>query len=498
VAEIRRRVLMLSAEVAPYAKVGGLADVVGSLPLALAAAGDEVVVAMPRYGSIDPARYNLTPPTDGFMVTLGRATAHGFGFYEGRMGAADQPEEERPRIIFADNTILFGPPQVYGLPNDHERFFFFCRAALQWCTETGWRPDIVHCHDWHTAMTVHWLRYSLRWDRFWDDTATVFTIHNLAYQGTFGGDYLFGLADVNGTQMLPIEYARFGGAANPMARGIVESDMVNTVSPTYHEEIRTPASGEGLDTILRERGDDFVGILNGLNEALWNPATDLALTAAYDATDLAGKAADKAALQQSLGLDAEPRTPVIGVVSRLVDQKGFDLVARIVDQIVDQGAQLVVLGTGDPAIENEFRRVAAARPNRVAVRLGFDARQASQIYAGSDLFLMPSRFEPCGLGQMIAMRYGTLPIVRRTGGLADTVVDYDPLAHAGTGFVFDAYDPLACFAAIVRALEAYRNPAAWKMLQARAMAQDFSWAASARQYVALYARALAARHIAAI
>ncbi len=493
-AETRRRVLMLSAEVAPYAKVGGLADVVGSLPLALAAAGDEVVVAMPRYGSIDPDRYALSPPPNGFMVTLGWATSHGFGFYEGRMGATELPAADRPRIIFADNTILFGPRPVYGFPNDHERFFFFCRAALQWCTETGWRPDIIHCHDWQTAMTVHWLRYTLRWDRFWDGVATVFTIHNLAYQGVFGGDYLFGLADVNGTQMLPIEYARFGGAANPMARGIVESDMVNTVSPTYHEEIRTPASGEGLDTILRERGDDFVGILNGLDEEIWNPATDPALPAAYDATDLTGKALDKAALQQSLGLDAEPGTPLIGVVARLVEQKGFDLVARIAEQIVDRGAQLVILGTGDPAIENEFRRVAADRPNRVAVRIGFDAYQASRIYAGSDLFLMPSRFEPCGLGQMIAMRYGTIPIVRRTGGLADTVQDDDPFAQAGTGFVFDAYDPLACLAAIVRGLETYRDRVAWEKLRSRAMAQDFSWASSARQYAALYSRALAARH----
>ncbi len=485
---------MLSAEVAPYAKVGGLADVVGSLPLALAAAGHEVVVAMPRYGSIDPARYALDPPAHGFMVTLGWNTSHGFGFFAGRMGTDDLPDGARPRIIFADNTLLFGAPQVYGLPYEHERFFFFCRAALQWCSENGWRPEIVHCHDWHTAVAVHWLRYTLRWDRFWDETATVFTIHNLAYQGVFGGDYLFGLADINGTQMLPIEYARFGGAANPMARGIVESDMVNTVSPTYHDEIRTPESGEGLDTILRERGDAFVGILNGIDEAVWDPATDGALAAHYDARDHGPKAANKAALQRELGLDGDPRAPLIGVVSRLVEQKGFDLVARIADRIVDRGAQLAVLGTGDPAIEGEFRRVAAARPNRVAVRLGFDAQQASRIYAGSDLFLMPSRFEPCGLGQMIAMRYGTIPIVRRTGGLADTVTDYDPLAHAGTGFVFDAYNPEACFAAAARALDTYRDPAAWDVLIANAMARDFSWTASARRYAALYERAVAPRH----
>ncbi len=484
---------MLSAEVAPYAKVGGLADVVGSLPLALAADGHEVVVAMPRYGSIDLDRYALAPPTRGFTVTLGRGTSHGFGFFEGRMGADDLPDSARPRIIFADNTLLFGAPHVYGLPHEHERFFFFCRAALQWCTENSWQPDLVHCHDWHTAITIHWLRYTMQWDRFWDRTATVFTIHNLAYQGIFGSDYLFSLADMSGTHMLPIEYARFGGAANPMARGIVESDVVNTVSPTYHNEIRTPENGEGLDTILRERGDAFVGILNGIDETIWNPATDPAIAVQYDVRNHTAKAGNKAALQDDLGLDGDPRAPVIGVVSRLVEQKGFDLVAQIADRIVDQGAQLVVLGTGDPVIENAFRRVAARRPHRVAVRLGFDARQASRIYAGSDMFLMPSRFEPCGLGQMIAMRYGTIPIVRRTGGLADTVMD-DPLAHAGTGFVFDVYDPEACFAAVARALETYHDPAAWDVLVSHAMARDFSWAVSAHEYAALYQRAVIARY----
>lgn len=484
----RLKVLMLSAEAAPYAKVGGLADVVGSLPLALAAASHEVVVAMPRYGDIDPEQYGLSAPSGGFMATLG-TTTHGFGFFEGRMGPDILPSMARPRIIMADNTILFGSPVRYGLANDHERFFFFCRAALQWCTEHDWQPDIVHCHDWHTAITAHWLRFTLSWDRFWSGTATVFTIHNLAYQGAFGGDYLFSLADVNGTQMLPIEYARYGGNANPMARGIVEADAVNTVSPTYHDEILTSASGEGLDGILRERGDAFVGILNGIDVGIWNPATDTEIDTHYDRTHRKKKAANKAALQSELGLTVDARTPLIGVVSRLVDQKGFDLVAQIIHQIADQGAQLVVLGTGDPSIETAFRYAANARPQQISVNLGFDAHQASRIYAGSDMFLMPSRFEPCGLGQMIAMRYGTIPIVRGTGGLADTVTNYDPLAQAGTGFVFDWYDPLACFAAIVRALEVYRDPKAWDGLMNRAMAQDFSWETSGHAYAALYARA---------
>jgi starch synthase len=494
VADDRLKVLMISAEVAPYAKVGGLGDVVGSLPLALAAAGHEVVVAMPRYGSIDPARYGLTPPDHGFMVTLGWSTSHGFGFYEGRMGSPDLPDAQRPRIIFADNTLLFGAPQVYGATNEHERFLFFSRAALQWCTERGWQPDIVHCHDWHTGIVPHWLRFTLQWDRFWDDAASVFTIHNLAYQGVFGGDYLYRLADVNGTQMLPVEYARFGGAANLMARGIAEADRVNTVSPTYHDEIRTPADGEGLDSVLRERGDAFVGILNGIDTAAWDPAKDTAIPARYGIRNAAKKAVNKAALQEECGLNVEPRAPLIGVVSRLVEQKGFDLVARILDSIVDQGAQLVVLGTGDPLIEAAFRRAAREYPRAVSVRFAFDAAFAARIYAGSDLFLMPSRFEPCGLGQMIAMRYGTIPIVRKTGGLADTVQDYDPSAKAGTGFVFSAYDPFACFAAVMRALETYKHPTHWKTLVVNAMRQDFSWEVSARQYGELYRSARDARH----
>ncbi len=479
------RVLMLSAEAAPYAKVGGLADVAGSLPLAFADAGHEVVLAVPRYGAIDPDRYALTPPSDGFMVDL-RGTAHGFGFYSTRMGDPAVPDPHRPLAIFADNSLLFGGTTIYGAANEHERFFFFCRAALQWCSHNGWRPDIVHCHDWHTAIAVHYLRYTLAWDRFWDETRTVFTIHNLAYQATFGGEYLFGLADVDGERMLPVEYARFGGACNPMARGIVEADAVTTVSPTYRNEIVTPFGGEGLDEILRERGERFIGILNGIDTTVWNPATDARLAATFSADDRNGKAVNKTALQAQAGLEISADTPLIGIVSRLAEQKGFDIVAQVAQAIAEQGAQIVVLGTGDPAIEAAFRSLAAAYPGRVAAFLTFDAILSERIYAGSDLFLMPSRFEPCGLGQMIAMRYGTIPVVRRTGGLNDSVRAYDPVARTGTGFIFDRYEPLACFGAVVRALEVYRDRAAWDELRERAMRQDFSWSVSAQTYLALY------------
>jgi len=494
-AEDRLKVLMLSAEVAPYAKVGGLADVAGSLPLALAAMGHEVVVAMPRYGSIDPTRFALTPPTRTTPVTLAGVT-HPFGFYETTMGRG-MPlpvARPRPRLILADNAELFGAPQVYSLPNEHERFFFFCRAALQWCTDTRWQPDIVHCHDWHTAMAAHYLRYTLAWDQFWAPTRTVFTIHNLAYQGTFGGDYLYGLADVNGTLMLPVEYARFGGAANPMARGIIESDAVTTVSPTYRNEVLTPALGEGMEDTLRARGDRFVGILNGIDTEVWDPAHDGHLAQTYTVADHAGKAADKLALQREAGLEIAAHVPLIGIVARLAEQKGFDLVAQVLPELVRLDVQIVVLGTGNPAIEAVFREMAQAHPQRVAAFLTFDAILSERIYAGADMFLMPSRFEPCGLGQMIAMRYGTIPIVRKTGGLADTVPEYDAETQTGTGFVFEAYDPFACYAAITRALDTYRDATAWDILMTRVMQRDASWSASAQKYTEVYCSTDTDRH----
>lgn len=489
----RLKVLMLSAEVAPYAKVGGLADVVGSLPLALTAAGHEVVIVMPRYGSIDPARFALTPPTGTTPVTLA-GTTRPFGFYHTHLGPDMPSGTPRPRLLLADNAELFGAPQVYGLPNEHARFFTFCRAALQWCTDTRWQPDIVHCHDWHTAIAVHYLRYTLAWDRFWARTRTVFTIHNLAYQGTFGGDYLLALADLDGTMMLPVEYARSGGAANPMARGISEADVVTTVSPTYRDETLTPALGEGLDGILRDRGDRYVGILNGIDTDIWNPARDAHLAQTYTVTDRTGKAADKAALQREAGLPVAPDVPLIGIVARLAEQKGFDLVARILPELVRLKMQIVVLGTGDLALEEVFRGFARTHPRQVAAFLAFDAILSERIYAGADMFLMPSRFEPCGLGQMIAMRYGTIPIVRKTGGLADSVPEYDPQTEMGMGFLFEPYDPLACFAAITRALDAYRDTAHWDALITRAMYRDATWAASAREYIAVYRSTGAGRH----
>ncbi len=480
------KVLMLSAEVAPYAKVGGLADVAGSLPLALAATGHDVVTIMPRYGAINPARYDLHPPQWGTPVTLGTlgTTTRGFGFYEGRMGAV-APGVPRPRILFADNGDLFGEPQVYGLPDEHERWFFFCRAALQWCTTTRWRPDVVHCHDWHTALAVHLLRYTLRWDRFWDGVRTVFTIHNLAYQGLFDDDRLFAMADINRALLMPVERAN-GGSANPMARGIAEADAVTTVSPTYRDEIVTPAYGEGLESLLAGRDDRLFGILNGIDMRVWDPARDMSLAATYSADQPEGKAANKAALQRAAGLDVEPNAPLIGVVARLVEQKGFDLVAPIGRDLVRSGAQLVVLGTGDAAIEGAFRALATEFPTRVAAYLAFDGALSERIYAGSDIFLMPSRFEPCGLGQMIAMRYGTIPVVRRTGGLADTVTEYDPKTESGTGFLFSAYDPAECLGALLRAMGVFRDGKRWASLMGRAMRRDASWEASAREYERVY------------
>ncbi len=313
---------------------------------------------MPRYGSIDPARFDLTPPTGTTPVTLAGIT-HPFGFYGTHLGPDTPPGTQsgtpRPRLLLADNAELFGAPQVYGLPNEHERFFFFCRAALQWCTDTRWQPDIVHCHDWHTAIAVHYLRYTLAWDRFWAPTRTVFTIHNLAYQGAFGGDYLLALADLDGTMMLPVEYARFGGAANPMARGIARQMPSPPFPPrTAMKRSRLP-SVRGLRAYCATVATATSASSTALIPMSGTPRDDAHLAQTYTVTNRAGKAADKAALQREAGLEIAAHVPLIGIVARLAEQKGFDLVARILPELVRLDMQIVVLGTGDPALETVFR-----------------------------------------------------------------------------------------------------------------------------------------------
>jgi starch synthase len=475
------KILLLSAEAVPFAKVGGLADVAGSLTKALRRLGHDARLALPKYGRISQAEFALTQVVESLPVPVG--SGH-------ELATVFESDVEGVPAYLVGNDKYFGREEVYGYHDDGERFVFFCRAALEMLKKLDWQPDIIHCNDWHTGITPNWLKTIYRDDPFFADTATVFTIHNLAYQGIFGPELVqfAGLADYG---LIP--HPTDDGLSRVVvliARGILFADVINTVSEKYAQEILTPEYGERLHPILAQRQGRLFGILNGLDYEVWNPATDRDIAVNYDIASLDQRIENKLALQREAGLAVDPDVPLIGMVSRLADQKGFDILAEASDQLMEMALQFVLLGTGEERYHRIFANVAGKYPGQVAVFLKFDGALARRIYAGSDAFLMPSRFEPCGLGQMIAMRYGSVPIVRSTGGLADTVQDYDPTTGQGNGFAFSDYSKEALLAAVKRAWETYRHQDTWRTLVERGMKADFSWQASARKYVDLYYRAL--------
>ena len=488
----RLRILFVASEVEPFAKTGGLADVAGALPKALAALGHDVRVFMPKYRGVERAGGGLRTVVPRLEVPLGDRAVEG-SVVEGRPGQAVP-------VYFLAQDDYYDRPSLYmtaegDYPDNCERFVFFCRAALAALAPLDWTPQVIHAHDWQTGLIPVYLETLYRDAPAYRDIATVFTIHNLAYQGLFW-HYDLPMTGLGWDLFTPAG-VEFYGKINFLKGGLVFSDLLTTVSPTYAKEIQTPEYGEGLDGVLRERAGDLVGILNGIDYEAWNPATDADIPKRFGPEDLEGKAACKAALREEMGL-AVPRrpAPLVGVVSRLADQKGLDLVAAAVPAIVAAGGQFVLLGAGDERYEREFTELALAHPKAVGVKIGFNASLARRIYAGADCFLMPSRYEPCGLGQLIALRYGTIPIVRRTGGLADTIREWDAGAGTATGFCFDALTPEACRAAVTRALGAYGQPGAWQRLVRNAMAEDFSWEASAEKYASCYRKAVkkARRH----
>jgi starch synthase len=474
------RVLFVAAEVAPFIKTGGLADVAGALPAALRAAGHDVRVAMPRFRALRERGVPVEGPITATFLPVGERAE------ELRVWRA--AGRETP-IYLLDIPAAFERSAIYGEPDDDRRFILFARgviALMQHLREVeGWQPDVVHSHDWHAALVSNYIRAPLAYT--FGHIATVFTIHNLAYQGQFSP---FTLALAGLSEGGAIENSLgpgLAGSFNFMARGIAFSNFVSTVSPTYSVEIMTAEYGERLDGLLRARRDRVTGILNGIDTEAFDPAADPHIAAPYDVDDSSGKAACKTALQRELGLSESPNVPLLGIVSRLVEQKGVDMLDRVVPWLVNQtDAQLVVLGSGHAQLEDIFRSHGRAHPDRIGVRIGFDAALAQRVYAGSDAFLMPSRFEPCGLGQMIALRYGTVPIVRATGGLNDTVRE----GLEGNGFRFHPYDARYFTDAISRALRAYRDEAGWALLRARGMREDNSWAHAATLYVELYERAV--------
>lgn len=469
-------ILMISSEAAPFAKTGGLGDVVGALPAALAALGHDVRVVIPKYGCI-PEEYAEEAEFLFYMyVPLGWRSKYCGVFSLKRQGVT---------FYFIDNEYYFGDKALYKW-NDLERFAFFDKAALEILRKLDFRPNVIHCHDWQTGMVPVLLDAYYKRDEFYCSIKTVFTIHNLKYQGIYSIEAVedfFSLAASYFTD----DKLEFHGCANLLKAGIVYADAVTTVSPTYAEEIKTPMGGEGLDGLLFARDNALSGILNGIDYGEYNPETDPYIFKNYGVKDAAeGKRANKIALQEQLGLPVDGEKVMIGIVSRLVDQKGLDIIAAAMNELMNMDIQMVVLGTGDEKYENMFKHNAWCNSEKMSANITFSNELAHKIYAASDIFLMPSLFEPCGLGQIIAMAYGTIPIVRETGGLKDTVRAYNEFTDEGNGFSFYPCEAHDLMYTIRRAIRFFSDKTVWNRLVKRDMKEDFSWEESAKKYEKLY------------
>ena len=475
------KVLIAASEMVPFAKTGGLADVVPSLAKALSRLGNvDVRTVIPKYRTINDTEYGLEEIPEVIHFDI-RGKSH-----EIKVKFLDSAEAWR--AYFIENDEYFGREGFYGYGDDAQRFAFFARAVLEMAKTLDFRPDVIHCNDWHTGLIPTYLKTIYREDPFLKNSATIFTVHNLAYQGVFPKEVLPEL-ELGWEEFTP-ERLEFWGEICLIKGGLVYSDIINTVSEKYAEEIQTPQYGERLDGLLRHRKDVLHGIINGLDYSIWDPATDGNIARNYDISSIEDKVENKLALQRENNISEDPQTPLLGVVSRLSHQKGLDMIGNSVYEMVSLGAQLVLLGTGDEDYRQWFQKLANDFPGRIGVNLLFSEAMARRIYAGSDMFLMPSRYEPCGLGQLIAMRYGTIPIVRRTGGLVDTVQEYNPATGDGTGFCFDDESSEALMSAIKRGLNVYYDKVSWRWLVLNAMKKDFSWTHSAEKYLGLYREAI--------
>ncbi len=494
----RLRVVLAASEAVPWFKTGGLADVITALARALDADGHDVTIILPDYVTVRARRNSQLPEiTDTGIrcnINMNGETVTGSVRWTPLM-------DSDVKVLLVAQDRYFKRPQLYmedgnGYADNCERFCFFSRAVMEICSQMALRPDILHCNDWQTALVPALLHTQYAGRPGFENTASVITIHNMAFQGQFWHYdlVLTGMA----RQYFSTHHMEHQGQLNLLKTGIAMADQVTTVSPTYAEEICTAEAGCGLDGLLTHRKSDLTGILNGIDQAVWNPETDRHLISHYTADDpQPGKSDCKQRLQERMGVTVRKEVPLLGMVSRMSHQKGFDLILEVSDCIVFQDLQLVILGTGDRGIEEELRRVAAEYPSRVAVTIGFDDSLAHQIEAGSDIFLMPSRFEPCGLNQMYSLRYGTVPIVRRIGGLADSVIDTTRKTLAdksATGFVFDKYCSLQLAETIERAVATYRQAAVWEQIIHNGMSTDCSWRHSVQQYVHVYRDALERRH----
>lgn len=460
------KIAMCASEVVPFAKTGGLADVAGALPLALEAEGQDVIIVMPKYKMIQDSKFNIQRlKNDICCTTIGK----------------------KIQVYFIENDNYFNRDGLYGNKSgDHkdnlDRFSFYCKRTLNLLKEIGFRPDIIHVHDWQSCLIPVYLKSLYAKDPFYKDTKTVLTIHNIGYQGLFlkeeypklGLDWSY----------FTMEGLEFFDRINILKGGMMFSDVINTVSPTYAKEIQTKEFGFGLEGVLNKRRKDVFGILNGLDYSIWSPKTDKYIAKKFTPSSLSGKLKCKEGLETICKLPKKKDVPLIGIVSRLAAQKGFDILADSIDTICKMGLQLVILGTGDQKYHDIMEEMVEKYPKVISLSLKFDDVLAHKIYAGSDIFLMPSKYEPCGLGQLISLKYGTIPLVFKTGGLADTV-------NKNNGFVFDEYSSDDLVATVKKAVAAFKSKAKWNVLVKRAMKYDFSWDEQSKGYLKLYAKAKA-------
>ncbi len=482
-------ILFVSSEVDPFAKTGGLADVAGALPKTLAGLGHDARVILPRYGSVDERKFKLhyIQRLNNILVPLGRST-----ILANVQNSSLNSSSPKVQVYLLQNEKYFGRKELYvdsrtkaDFPDNDERFIFFSRGTLEMLRRLEWQPDIIHCNDWQSGMIAAYLKTLYKDDPILGKVKCVFTIHNLAYQGKFPEE-TFEKTGLPRSLFTP-DGIEFYGQVNFLKGGLVFADVITTVSEKYAEEISSSAEfGYGMEGILQARRKALFGILNGIDYSIWNPEIDPLIPANYSAKNLEAKLKNKKALQEKYGLRLTEDVPLVGVISRLADQKGFDLLGAISLELMKLDIQLVILGTGEPKYHRLFERLHAQYPQKIGVYLGFNNELAHLIEAGSDMFLMPSRYEPCGLNQMYSLKYGTVPIVRATGGLDDTIQDFNPKTNKGTGFKFIPYDPQEFLSTIERALNAYRDKKTWHTIVTNGMTKDYSWTASANKYVSLY------------
>jgi starch synthase len=469
-------ILIAATEAVPFAKSGGLADVVGALPKALIKNGVDARVIMPKY-KIIPEKFKSN-------ITLRKKIMVRVGWREQYCGI-EECVFEGVTYYFIDNEYYFGRERLYSFGDEAEMFTFFSRAVLETLPHIDFVPNIIHCNDWQTGMIPVFLEINYKQFEYYKNINTMFTIHNLQYQGIFPFNIMTDVLCLE-TKYFTSDKLEYYGNVNFLKGGIVYSKLITTVSPTYAREIQNSYFGEGLHELLQARSNDLFGILNGVDYEIYNPETDKSIFKNYTKSSLYNKNENKVMLQRELGLQENIEIPMIGIISRLVAQKGFDLITWIIEELLKEEIQIVILGTGDDDYEEFFKKLATKYPDKVSVNIKFSQELSHKIYAGSDLFLMPSRFEPCGLSQIISMKYGTVPIVRETGGLEDTVKSYNQYSEKGNGFSFANYNAHEMLFTIKKALEYYKNKPIWEKITASGMECDYSWDNSSQKYIELY------------